>query len=210
MDETCFDFIWEHIILLRCNRFQDEYGGLAFDKDYAKREIYQYYDEIRKYTKLHYMSHREEAAEKRINRYKLAAALMIAILKTKPIKKAELKFYKDFPEKWIFNESLALYVGMMIIRSFMLSDISEKKPSDIYVKIVKGAFEKQLPLNIRGRNYWENELYFLRQEGSYNVLSIAHELEDFVKIALYRQASREIISDQMRNIYDEIDTMVAV
>lgn len=187
--ELCdYTTIWDTMIFPHCLQLQEKYDGLAFDADHSKTEIHQYYIENRDYCKRHYMSPHDDIQELRLNRYKVAASAMIAILKTKPLKKADMRYYKESPDKWIFNEALALYTGLMIVRCFMLADADGLAETNPRRKIIEAAFKESLPLNKKARDRWEIELYYLRQEGCYNTLALAHELEAFSQIAILRQA----------------------
>ena len=111
--------------------------------------------------------------------------MMIAILKAKPIKKAAAKYYIEDSDKWIFNEKVALNTGLKIVRNFIITDISEAGGSKtLEEKILYHRFLKSLPLERADRERWEIELYYIRQEGVYSLLSLAHELEDFVQLVI--------------------------
>lgn len=187
--EVCdYATIWDEMIHPHCLQLQEKYEGLAFDAEHSRTEIYQYYTENRDYCKRHYMSPHGEIEKMRLNRYKVAASVMIAILKTKPLKKADMRYYKESPDKWIFNEALALYTGLMIVRCFWLAEAEKLNEDNPCRRFIEEAFKDSLPLNKKARNRWEIELYFLRQEGCYNTLALAHELEAFSQIAILQQA----------------------
>lgn len=173
MTRDKFHEIWETIIRKRCELLKSTYGGLLLAEN-AEEEIYTYYQEICGYVHRHYMKEPEE----RVNRYKIGGMLIIAILKTKPLKKADEKFYKATATAWAFNESVALYTALAVIRTFIVYDAKKEptKGNQFRRELFKG-----IPITEARRKNWEVELYHLRQEGCYNVLSLAHELEDFVE-----------------------------
>ncbi len=182
MTEIDFNETWNKIIHSKYMKMYQKFGGLVCLAS-SKKDVNVYYDETLTYAKNHYMMN----TEGRLNRYKVAAAMMIAILKAKPIKKASNKYYTDSTDKWIFNEQLALYTGLMIVRNFILAEIDDKGgPQNSRDAVLLKQFEHSFPLRKKDRERWEIELYFLRQEGTYNLLALAHELEDFVELAVLR------------------------
>lgn len=208
MESEEFDRIWEGYVRRRFREIERQYGGTYFDET-TKHETFLYDRELEEYTRNHYMPEPEGGGERIINRYKVAACLMIAILKTKPIKKVTEKYYieKDGGPsgQWCFNEALALFVGISVIREFFCEDISNEKrkakksgvePSK-EVSIWEDLFLHSLPLCAEDRARWEIELFFLRLEGFSNVLALSHQLEDLVKIKiLERQLSAYTVSQQ--------------
>ena len=182
MNEVDFNDTWERIIRKKCISLSNQFGGLVCLED-SRKEVHLYYEESVAYAKNHYMTNPDGL----LNRYKVAAALMIAVLKAKPIKKASPKFYRDPSDKWIFNEQLALYTGLMVVRDFILAEVNgEGGPRNWREEILLDKFSASLPLVKADREKWEIELYYLRQEGSYQLLSLAHELEDFVEKVVLR------------------------
>lgn len=195
MDSVVFDEMWASVIRRKCFELREVYGGLSFDDDSSKEEVKQYYEEVRDYAKRHYMEKHEVLAEQRLNRYKIGAAFIIAILKARPLKKAEAKYYKASPDKYIFNEIVALYTGLMVVRNFILLDADDPDPSKTEAEIAEDKFigelfRNSLPIDDKQRQQWHLELYYLRREGCYNLLSLAHELENFVTIAKLEERVR--------------------
>jgi len=191
MDTFTFDGMWSSIIEKKCKQLCEIYGGLAFDPS-SKEEVRQYYEETRDYAKRHYMEKHTVLAEQRLNRYKVAAAFMISILKARPLKKAEMKYYWMSPDKYIFNEVVALYTGIMVVRGYIMLEADKPDPTwspekVAEAKYVADLFRESLPLDEVQRQRWQLELYFLRQEGCYNLLALAHELEDFVVLAVQEE-----------------------
>ena len=180
MTELDFETTWNDIIYKSITHLMVDYGDLVCLES-SKDEIKSYYEEALLHAKNHYMIN----SEGRLNRYKVAAAMMIAILKAKPIKKAAAKYYIEDSDKWIFNEKVALNTGLKIVRNFIITDISEAGGSKtLEEKILYHRFLKSLPLERADRERWEIELYYIRQEGVYSLLSLAHGLEDFVQLVI--------------------------
>ncbi len=188
MDSIVFDEMWTSVIRRKCFELREVYGGLSFDDASSKEEVKQYYEEARDYAKRHYMEKHEVLAEQKLNRYKIGAAFIIAILKARPLKKAEAKYYKSSPDKYIFNEIVALHTGLMVVRDFILLDADDPDPKKTQSevsedKFIGELFRNSFPIGNKRLQQWHLELYYLRREGCYNLLSLAHELEDFVTIA---------------------------
>lgn len=193
MDSKQFDQIWNEHVLFKYRQLENTHGGLLFDSS-TKNDTYTSYQELLLYTKHHYMKSPEDQSGIRINRYKIAASFMIALMKTKPIKKINRKYYTERGRSseftWCFNESLALYTGLSIIRSFFLADLSKAKevsensgePLSEEYKIIEDLFLESIPFSKEDRTRLEIELMHLRLEGFSNVLSLAHMLEDGITI----------------------------
>lgn len=180
MTDLDFETTWNEIIYRKIGQLMLDYGDLVCLES-SKEEVKAYYDETLAYAKKHYMVDPSGV----LNRYKVASAMMIAILKAKPIKKAAAKYYIEASDKWIFNEKLALNVGIKILRNFILAEIDAAGGGcSLEQRILYNRFLKSIPLSQKERERWEIELYYLRQEGSYNLLSLAHELEDFVDLVV--------------------------
>lgn len=189
MKDIDFDRIWGEIINKKCESLIASYGGLLIAEN-AKDEILTYYQEINQYVHAHYMKYPCGL----LNRYKIGGILIIAILKAKPIKKVDEKFYKKSDAAWALNESVALYTALSVIRSFIEED-AEDNPNDQKNLLTKEVFEK-IPLAEEERNNWEIELYHVRQEGCYNVLALAHELKDFVEKAVMKEVLNRLMSSK--------------
>lgn len=180
MTDVDFETTWREIIYKKIVQLMVDYGDLVCLES-SKQEVKSYYEETLLYAKNHYMINSDGL----LNRYKVASAMMIAILKAKPIKKAAAKYYIEASDKWIFNEKLALYTGLRIVRNFIIAEIEDAGgPQTLDQRILYHRFLKSIPLRKAERERWEIELYYLRQEGAYNLLSLAHELEDFVQLVL--------------------------
>lgn len=189
MTEQQFNETWEKIIKPRCEYLVRTYGGLVFLPDDVKKQLCNYYEEARVHAKNHYM----KDPSGRLNRYKVAGALMVAILQAKPLKKVDSKFYEKSKSQWTFNEAVALYTGLSIVRNFIMLDIKKAEEGGSLSEdqtIQKELFENGLPLDEDDQHRWETEIYHMREEGCCNTLVFAHELEDYVKL---RVANRKIV-----------------
>lgn len=185
--ETC-DKIWNELILPTYAQMQQTNGGLLCPSC-EKVEFKIHYDDIVRHAKEQYMANSLGV----LNRHKVAAAVMIAILKTKPIKKIDSMYYAEDAKgnlvHWPFNESLAITVALSILRAFILVRVeyafSGKKVSkDIFCDVIKEdseIFKNDIPISEQEREDWEWELYQVRQDGAYNLLSISHILKEIEK-----------------------------
>ncbi len=112
-------------------------------------------------------------SNKPVDRHKVSAAIMIAILKIEPIKMNAELYQNDSEKKWLFNEKLAISVGMSILKSFI--DEANQGNEDILNKFKKGI---SYPPTDHGTfsNNFATELYHTRKENNYNLLALANEL----------------------------------
>ena len=190
MNDKTYAQIRKVVIEPAFNSLQDSYGGIIFP-EYSHTEIRSYYEDLLGYAKRHYMANQEGL----LNRHKVSAALMIAILKAKPIKKVDAIYYtaneSGESTAWPFNESLAITVALSVLRCFIKARVyyafSGKLVSKhIFEDVCKEdleIFAGGVPISQQELDDWEWELYQVRQDGAYNVLAIAHILSNLEKSA---------------------------
>ena len=187
------DYVWKTVIVPTYSSFNLRTGGLlCFER--SCEELRQYYKEILESAKLHYM----EDEQTLLNRHKVCAALMIAVLKSKPIKKADPLYYTPDCDGritiWPFNEQLSITVALSVLRTFILKRVEiafSGKPVSraIFEDVCKQdslIFNCEFPILAKERSDWEYELYQMRQDGAYNLLSIAHILCQMEEISRLR------------------------
>ena len=190
MTDKTYELLCSRIIVPVFKHYEETHGGIIFP-EYEFKEIRSHYNDLINYAKRHYMSNQDGL----LNRHKVSAALMIAILKAKPIKKISADYYCSFkdnqPVAWPFNERLAITVALSVLRSFIDARVhyafSGKLISQpLYGDVCKEdlvIFQNGVPIDKQEREYWEWELYQIRQDGAYNVLAIAHILSSLEKCA---------------------------
>ncbi|MCM1060936.1 MAG: hypothetical protein NC452_11685 [Eubacterium sp.] len=120
----------------------------------------------------------------KIDRHKVAACYICAILKANPVK---IKNKESDEEKFfVVIEQFAITVGLSILRSFIVCDQDKNdsaKPNEI-LKKDKEIFGNGFSFPITGietnhgeyHNNFAVELYFTKKEGNYNILSLSHSL----------------------------------
>lgn len=212
-DYKIVDYVWDSVILPAYSSFNFHTGGLlCFDR--SREELRQYYKEVLEHAKIHYM----EDEQTLLNRHKVSAALMIAVLKSKPIKKADPLYYTpDCNGKitiWPFNEQLSITVALSVLRTFILKRVdiafSGKQVSRaIFEDVCKqdsSIFAKEFPISTKERSDWEYELYQMRQDGAYNLLSIAHILCQMEEISRLRY----FVEKEETPIYPDKNLLVEV
>ncbi len=183
MKESTFYKIWDKVILPTYDSLLTTHGKLCLP-DCTAEEIRKNYNEIIAYAKEHYMMDENGV----LNRHKVASAMMIAILKVKPIKKIDPIYYK--PDEnghlltWPFNEHLAITVALSLLCTFIYARVDYAfcgKPVSraIFEDVCeedRDIFASGVPITAKERDDWERELYQIRQDGAYNLLSFAHIL----------------------------------
>jgi len=175
MTQEEFDELWNTIVCVEASIIVSENPQIIF-VDSLKQEIFYEYKELMDHCKRHYM----KFSDKYVDRHKVAASIMIGILKYTPLKVIGEIYYSSPETKPACNEHLAITVGLSILRAFIetelkKSDADEKFLESSLLKIQNGiVFPKVKHGNYR--NNWANELYYTRKEGNYNLLAIAHEL----------------------------------
>ena len=181
MTNETFNNIWKTIIKPTYNRLQNTHGNLHLPDCEADVIKTHYLDAIN-YAKEHYMMDENGV----LNRHKVAAAMMIAVLKAKPIKKTDPIFYQtDENGKlpiWTFNEHLAITVALSMLCTFIDARVDFAFSGKLVSRAIfedvcledKVIFKNGVPISKKERNAWERELYQIRQDGAYNLLSFAH------------------------------------
>lgn len=177
-DKGSYKIIWEKIIEEEIENYKGIYQNLIQEIPEPYEEIWNRYVFLNSYCKKNYMKHPEE----RIDRHKIAACYMIAIITVRPLIVTKKIDGESIP--LAINECLAITVGLSIIRAFIESSITNdehipKKEADLKIKKLDEGM--QIPENqlVNHGDYIENyasELHFAALEGNLNILSIAHEL----------------------------------
>ena len=123
-----------------------------------------------------------KSPEGKIDRHKVAACYMIAIITLKPMKFTKKIDGKEVP--LAINEALAITVGLSLIRAFAIAAIkedealSEEEADKLIAKFDKGISVPSGNLVNHGmyKENYANELHFAVAEGNICILSVAHEL----------------------------------
>lgn len=168
MIKSDLDKIWDIVVLKNFGDFESKFPGI-FLYGGCKEDVFREYNKIRLYCKDNYM----RDPNKPVDRHKVSAAIMIAILKIEPIKMNAALYQNDSEKKWLFNEKLAISVGMSILKSFI--DEANQGNKDMLDKFKKGI---SYPPTNHGTfsNNFATELYYTRKENNYNLLALANEL----------------------------------
>ena len=88
MDAKLQRAVWDNLVFPTFESYNRKTGNLVCVPN-SSNEIAEFYDELLAHAKTHYMENRDNL----LNRHKVAAALMIALLKVKPIKKAHQMYF---------------------------------------------------------------------------------------------------------------------
>ena len=168
MTDREFKTIWSTIVIPQYLFFSEKYPGL-FICNNAEQDLLSEYNDLISYCKTHYMRN----ASKLVDRHKVCAAIMISILKIEPIKMNSELYNRNSYNKWLFNEKIAISVGLSLLCSFLIK-IYEDSP-DIVSRLEHGII---YPKTNHGEfiNNFATELYYLKKENSFSILSLANEL----------------------------------
>ncbi len=149
--------------------------------DNARDEIWKAYVDFNGYCKKHYMTHPENL----LDRHKVCACYICAILKADTLKNIELiKLSKG--ETDLANEKLALCVGLSMLRAMILNE-AYQLPDDpkecperkkLIDSFLIGAGEFIFPETNHGtfKNNLLAQLYHTKKESLYNILAIAETM----------------------------------
>lgn len=186
-----YDNLWEKVINLSISKFV-ALPQVSCSKT-AKEDIWTAYTKFNKHCKEEYM----EDPEGRLDRHKVAACYMLAILKAYPL---SVDFEPDQGILITLNEHLAIETGLSVLKTFITapkdSDEIEDFPNidpEEDVKIFNNGFKfPKAQDEIFHGEYRKNfaiELYFTHKEDRYNILSLSHSL---YLLELYNRKQWEI------------------
>lgn len=172
MTNEKFEDIWNNIILGLYNEItpQDD----LYIKARSKKKIFKKYQKQKTYLKLNYM----ENPNTHLDRHKIAACMLYAIVKVHPIRIKRISIWKNYlngkkftPQYLMLNEYLGLYTAFSIVESFRTYEQSEE--NEVGFKR-KGIVQ---PITTNGEDYIYNtclDLYLSRKKNKINVLTFAN------------------------------------
>ena len=177
-DRDSYEVIWTKVISKEINNYQSLNVNCIELIPNLKEEIWEEYVLLNAYCKNNYM----KSSEGKIDRHKVAACYMIAIAMLKP-----MKFIKKIDNKEVplaINETLAITVGLSLVRAFAIAAIQENKNTNkeaiemLVAKFKNGIKVPQGDLVNHGSyiDNFANEIHFAASEGKMCILSLAHEL----------------------------------
>ena len=177
-DRDSYEVIWNKLISVKIANNRTIYTNCIELIPNIKEEIWEKYVSLNTYCKNNYM----KSPEGKIDRHKVAACYMIAITTLQPMKFIEKINGNKVP--LAINETLAITVGLSIVRAFAISSINKKNEIDNETKEkLVAKFEDGIKLPegelVNHGEYLDNyarELYYATSEGKMCILSLAHEL----------------------------------
>lgn len=144
----CIDKIIEETAQYKC----------CYRGEKCKQYIYSHYQNKRDFVKDKYMKKSEDAA---LDRHKVAACMMYAILKTKPI--MVNRFVPNLPEKALLaNEYLAFFVALNIIEMYKKDESEGKEPCEI---VLPKTYHEDSEKNSDFLSNTCKALYYIRLQG---------------------------------------------
>lgn len=177
-DKTAFDAVYNKIILEEIKIYQQRFIGCIELIPNYKDEIWDRYAELNQFCKNNYM----KCSYGKLDRHKVSASYLIAIASVKP-----MRFVKRSNDKRIplaVNETLAITVGLSVLRAFIIDKINEDvnftdEEKKKRVRLVDNGIKLPDSEDVGHGNYVSNfssELYFNIRDGNISILSVAHEL----------------------------------
>lgn len=178
-DERSYNKIWDVIINKEIENYQKRYMNRVDISTNAKQLIWEKYKYFNEYCKVNYM----KSPTGKIDRHKVCACYMMAILHASPIIERNSTDLTDDGINVSYNERLAITVAFSLLRAFTISaikhksSIAEDEKRELETKLNDGIWIPDDYINHGDffSNY-SNELYFAMMNGNLNILSLAHEL----------------------------------
>lgn len=174
-DRKSYEKIWNKIISKEIENYQNVFANCIELIPDPKEEIWETYVRLNAYCKENYMKEPND----KIDRHKVAACYIIAIATVRPLR--FVKKVKNERPRLAINESLAITVGLSLLRAFILAETKEmdgEEKIDILKKFEGGILIPDGTL-IKHGSYMENyarEIFFAVSDGKACILSFAHEL----------------------------------
>ncbi len=181
MKKKTYEILWKDGIKVKAKQIvNDNIGKVVFDSE-AKERVFNEYCKLRDYTKVSFMRNPDGL----LDRHKVCACLIIAIIKSKPL------IYEDNDDnagmKTIFNENLAMTVGLSLLYNFIVSADRDNK------KWLKNGF--CYPDTMRDATYKELlclMLYYDIKNNQYSILALSNILftiEAYTKVCSIKEKS---------------------
>lgn len=180
MKEETFETLWRDGIKAKSEEIVEKnVGRVVFDTE-SKERIFREYTKLRDYTKISFMRNPDGL----LDRHKVCACLIYAIVKSKPL------VYDDSDNeigmKNIFNENLAMTVGLSLLYNFI---VSAKQDNSKWIE--KGF---KFPKTERDATYQELlclMIYYDIKNNQYSILALSNILfmiEEYTKVCnLYEE-----------------------
>lgn len=167
MKKETYEILWKNGIKAKAEQIvKDNAGKVVFDSE-AKERIFNEYCKLRDYTKVSFMRNQDGL----LDRHKVCACLILAIIKSKPM------VYEDnedcFGMKSIFNENLAMTVGLSLLYNFIIAADSGND------KWLKNGFDFPSTETERDATYQELlclMLYYDIKNNQYSILALSNIL----------------------------------
>lgn len=167
--------IFGTVILPQMRYVSQQDSEVSFDENDSFQQVWNEYEKLRDHCKAKYM----KPSIDRLDRHKVCSCLMLAILKVAPL---HYPPKSEETELCVYNEQLAITTGLSLMRAFIVNgkDAEGKMKEKSVLKAEKVIFGDGFifPETFHGeyRNNFAIELYFTRQEGNLNILSLSNTL----------------------------------
>lgn len=179
-NKESFNEVWQMLIKPSIDYFLKNVPNVKCTSS-VKDDIWNAYTALNEHCKNTYM----HDCNGRLDRHKVVACYMFAILKAYPF-----SFELPLKENLIFtlNEHLAIQIGISLLRAFLVAPIDTSEEEDypkIYpeydLEIFENGFkfpqkENEEIYHGEYRSNFALELYFTHKENCYNILSLSHSL----------------------------------
>lgn len=176
MADEDIEKIWNSIIEDEIRAILDEYPNLYCPIDVVKKQLKEEFDDLLNHVNFKYMHQTSYIAD----RHKMAAILIVSILKVSPIKMLGQQYY-DTTEFFTFNAGLAVTAGCSLLFSYMKKNITS---NDRLTEQEKNEELQKLGKKLRfpKTNYEDyisnlkTEFCYTAYESNYNILGLADKL----------------------------------
>lgn len=176
MKKETFDTLWNNGIKPKSKEIVNNNVGIVTFDAASYERIFCEYNKLKDFAKISYMRDPDGL----LDRHKVCACLIIAIIKSKPLVYDERE--DVFGMKKIFNENLAITIGLSLLYNF-ISDADGGKNKEW----LKDGFE--FPVSKRDSTYQELLCLMLHYDvmnNQYSILAVSNILyliEEYTKLS---------------------------
>lgn len=174
-DKESYDDIWEKLIKPQLDKYKEVLGECVSIDNNIKDLIWKEYVVLNRHCKTEYMVD----PNGRLDRHKVAACYLIAILHVNPIRFVSVPLDDD--RYFVINAKIAIATAMSIVRAYVLASCDGLSGAE--KNNIKKKFEDGLSCPpdefVHHGDYLKNfasEIYYVNRDGKLHVLPIAHEL----------------------------------
>jgi hypothetical protein len=172
-------------------KLRENWDCAVIYNELSKENVFaRYNDHISNFKERFMKNQKNPDANVICDRHKVVGALMISIMEASPVVVAPELRFADGNTKFLFNEFIAIRVGLALLFQFTLNEVKKTLDAETcaereFYEAYRGRLENADILYPNANHPkvvgdyidgWKKELYFNNKYGTLSVLSLANEL----------------------------------